>query len=124
MAGKMIRGHKAIKFLLDKGLLFEINRYVLHPLGLALAVKTDDEAFKFDGIWDRRDLEEGLRFDDEALKEGHEKHTKYMEKEGFVRLAKRYEQLGYIYQEQPREEVIVKDSQEYKEKLFGEEPTK
>lgn len=39
----MKRKYTTPKELLDSGIIFEINRRVLHPLGLALAVEVDDE---------------------------------------------------------------------------------
>jgi hypothetical protein len=118
---KMMKEHDAIKFLLDSGLLFEINRSVLHPFGLALAVKIDDDGnCKFDGLWDCRDDPEGIVFDDEVLAEGSKKYHEYMVKEGFDKKAFRYNSLGYVCQIKYDKEIIMKKSQELKEKLFGE----
>jgi hypothetical protein len=57
------------KFLVDSGLLFEINRRVLHPFGLALAIEFPDNesAAKLAAesenagfrLWDNRDDFEG-----------------------------------------------------------------
>lgn len=46
------------------GLLQEINRLLLHPMGLALEVLVDEggEAIRFGGVWDYRDDPEGLAF--------------------------------------------------------------
>lgn len=46
------------------GLLQELNRRFLHPLGLALEVAVDPEtgAETFGGIWDHRDDPEGIYF--------------------------------------------------------------
>lgn len=48
----------------DLGYLHEINRQVLHPAGLALAVDMDDEGrvTGFAGVWDYRDDPEGVLF--------------------------------------------------------------
>lgn len=55
---------EAAKFLLDSGLLFEINWKILHPFGLALAVKEDESgAIAFAGINKTSDLT-GWEFDD------------------------------------------------------------
>lgn len=118
---KKMKENEAIKFLLDSGLLFEINRTVLHPLGLALAVMvSDDGDCKFDGLWDSREDPEGIIFTDEVLKEGTEKHLKYLREEGFEKLQQRYEKLGYVRQEKHDREMVVKKAEEFKEKLFGE----
>jgi len=53
------------KELKESGLLQEINRRFLHPIGLALAVSVDDETGEYDiaGLWDYRDDPEGIVFD-------------------------------------------------------------
>jgi hypothetical protein len=116
-----MKENEAIKFLLDSGLLFEINRSVLHPLGLALAVRMDEDGnCEFDGLWDSREDPEGIIFDDEVLEEGTSKYMKYLDKEGHDKLIKRYDLLGYVRQEKHDKEIVLKKAQEFKEKLFGE----
>lgn len=120
---KKMKEHEAIKFLLDNGLLFEINRSVLHPFGLALSVIIDDEEnCKFDGLLDCRDDPEGIVFSDEVLAAGQKKYRDYLEKEGFNKEMFRYDKLGYICQQKYSEEIIIKNPQECMEKLFGENP--
>lgn len=62
---------EAAQLLLDSGLLGEINRAVLHPRGLALAVQMDDNdrAVGFSGLVDCRDDPEGIWFDAELRRE-------------------------------------------------------
>lgn len=58
---------EAAQFLQENGLLGEINRLVLHPRGLALAVLVDpttDRAVDFAGLLDCRDDPEGIKFSD------------------------------------------------------------
>jgi len=75
--------------LLDMGLIFEINRQILHPLGMAIAVELDpdDPEFesKFAGVWDSRDDPEGFLFGDDLMEEGLKKFQDYMEQEGFTK---------------------------------------
>lgn len=61
----------AAKFLLEAGLLGEINRKVLHPLGLALIVKENlDGTCKFSNeLLDCRDDFEGISFPESSLKD-------------------------------------------------------
>ena len=74
MTKKIIKD--SAKFLVDNGLLFEINRAVLHPRGLALAVSVDDNGcVSFDTIWDCRD--EGIIFPSESFIDGQNKLDKY-----------------------------------------------
>ena len=67
----------AAKFLHDNGLLFEINRTVLHPRGLELSVITseDEHIVKFNTLYDFR--EEGIVFDPDNFVDGERKLTEY-----------------------------------------------
>lgn len=51
----------------ELGLLQEINRQVLHPMGLALAVKYVDGKEVIDCLIDARDDPEGMCFDNEDI---------------------------------------------------------
>lgn len=89
-----------IKEFRESGLLAELNRTFLHPLGLALEVVIDDETSKekLGGIWDYRDDPEGILYGEETLpilrdrcknaqkiiKEKHEQRMKI---------------LGYVFQD-------------------------
>ena len=66
---------EAAALLHRSGLLFEINRAVLHPLGLALAIwESDDGAIAgFAGLIDHRDDPEGMIFSEETLRSGLER---------------------------------------------------
>lgn len=88
------------QLLLDTGLLFDINRNILHPLGLALEVTTEEDGKPgfISGIWDYREDEEGMRFSPEAFKDGLDKYERFMSEEGKAKIAKRQEVLGYIVQ--------------------------
>lgn len=87
------------KFLIESGLLFEINRRVLHPLGLALQINIDDAGnYFFGGIRDYRDDPEGVMYDETTFQAGLEKLNKFMEKFGDSKLKERYERFGFIVQ--------------------------
>lgn len=47
----------------DLGLLQELNRRFLHPIGLALAVEGGTQGVKLGEIWDSRNDPEGIVFD-------------------------------------------------------------
>ena len=52
-----------IKEFRDKGYLQELNRRFLHPLGLALSVKVNDDGSEtLDSIWDYREDSEGIYY--------------------------------------------------------------
>lgn len=55
-----------IKVFVNLGILQELNRCFLHPMGLALVVKMDDDGdYTLDGIWDARDDPDGIMFSNE-----------------------------------------------------------
>lgn len=90
---------KSAEFLLENGLLFEINRQVLHPLGLALEVDVNDSGkIDFGDVWDCREDPEGILFDPETLVEGMEKFNKYMKEYGDNCVDTRVARLGFKIQ--------------------------
>jgi hypothetical protein len=87
------------KFLVESGLLFEINRRILHPLGLALFIEEDEKGhYELGGILDCRSDPEGILYDETAFQAGHEKLNRFMAKFGDRKLQERYERLGFIVQ--------------------------
>jgi hypothetical protein len=91
------------RFLLDNGLIFEINRKVLTPLGLALVIDVDEEnedKVAIRGLWESEDPE-GILFESETFTEGRNKYEEFLKKEGQRRLDARQKELGYIVQESP-----------------------
>jgi hypothetical protein len=82
--------------LLHSGLLFELNRRVLHPLGLALAVETrGGRAERISPRLVRTDDPEGLVYSEADLEDGYGKLRAYLRVSGYARLARRYEVLGF-----------------------------
>lgn len=78
------------------GLLQEVNRLVLHPLGMALETKTfSDGSEHLGGIWDFRDDPEGIIFDNDYAKPEKARDVANMlEAKGVTRHAT----LGYVIQ--------------------------
>lgn len=95
------------KILLETGLLFEINRQILHPFGLALEVIIDDKTgnVKLGQIWDYRDDPEGMLFGDDYFAKGLEKFKKFMKETGMKKLQERKRRLGFIIQKSDAEEL-------------------
>ncbi len=106
------------KFLRDNGLLFEINKTILHPLGLALEVFVNsDNGFSLTwqenelekscylgrealgNLWDYRDDPEGILFGKDTFVEGKKKYEEFMQKFGNKKLKERKDALGFIVQE-------------------------
>ena len=93
----------SVKDFVELGLLQEINRRFLHPVGLALSVTIDrDESMNFGGIHDYRDIPEGMAFADEVL--GSDKaRAKYdtVRKMEYETMIQRIKKLGYYIQPIP-----------------------
>ncbi|MEW6555103.1 MAG: hypothetical protein AB1384_12555 [Actinomycetota bacterium] len=94
---------EALRFLLDSGLLFEINRSILHPYGLALnlsiteAKEDESEQVQIAGLLDYRDDPEGIIFAPETYEQGLKKYEAFWQ-ENQARLEERVERLGFIVQ--------------------------
>lgn len=87
---------ESAKFLLENGLLFEINWKVLHPFGLALAVTEDTETGEIDflGIQKTDDIT-GWEFDEETFISALHKLKSFVcNGENIERLSKRKQALG------------------------------
>jgi len=95
----MDRKYMDVREFVASGLLFEVNRTVLHPLGLALEVKVEDDgSMEFGGIWDCRDDSEGILFAPENFDHGNEKFETYMRERGQAALELRRNLLGFLVQ--------------------------
>ncbi len=89
------------KFLSDNGLLFEINRQILHPLGLAMYVQRDEDTGLEDGVMGVYVDQDagGIVFDPDTYNEGIAKTEKYMEEtRGYARIAQRVSRYGFKVQ--------------------------
>jgi len=95
-----IRSH--IKYLVDSGLVFEINRKVLHPLGLAMVVDIDRanrRQLAITAIVQTEDAE-GFLYDEEAFTHGMEKFQKFLNKiDADEKLEARKAKYGFIEQD-------------------------
>ena len=91
-------------FLLDSGLLFEINRRILHPYGLSMtkcpSKKPLDPALCAAlRIWDNREEEAGLSMPTEAFQKGAAKSSIMAETFRCVgRFEARRKNFGYVIQ--------------------------
>jgi hypothetical protein len=86
-----------IKEFREMGLIAELNRSFLHPLGLALEVVVEDDGTeKLGGIWDYRDDPEGMLYSKE-----HFPTEKIMKAQEFIKEKheQRMKNLGFIYQD-------------------------
>lgn len=89
----------SVKEFIDSGYLHEINRRMLHPLGLAIEVIEEaDGSCTFGGVWDLRDDPEGIVFAEDTL--SPEKAAKVKMEEA-MRLETRHRALGFWVQPVP-----------------------
>jgi len=89
------------RFLVDNGLVFEINRKVLHPLGLAMIVDVDPKnrrQLAVTALVETKD-DEGFVYDEEAFAVGKDKYEKFLEKAGQERLDSRKAKYGFVEQD-------------------------
>lgn len=94
----------SLRRLVDDGLLFEINRRVLHPVGLALSLEWDGDSTE--GEPDRvvllRDSDpDGIVFEAKTFDEGLRKYREFLDGVGGHKLAQRQAVLGFVEQEAP-----------------------
>lgn len=93
-----------LREFLRHGYLQEANRQFFHPLGLALEIFVSDDggAALLAGVWDYRDVPEGLAFDDAVLasEEGQAKARRVLEEQA-KRAATRLMTLGWVVQPVP-----------------------
>ena len=92
------------RYLVDNGLIFEINRRVLHPLGLALAVDMDSKDRRKLAITDLFETPdpEGFIYDKESFLVGQEKFQRFLNSYQ-EKLEIRKSKYGFI--EQDKEDV-------------------
>lgn len=88
-----------IDFLYESGLLFEINRKVLHPLGFVLSL-VDNEKEGFISIELERveSISENAIFNDQDLAVGTTKLLQFLFSSGFKSLQDRQKALGFLNQ--------------------------
>jgi hypothetical protein len=78
----------SVKEFRELGLLQEVNRQFLHPLGLALEVYvSDDGEESFGGVWDYRDDPEGMVFGQIKHPEAEGRVEKYRDSHAEARKA-------------------------------------
>lgn len=85
-----------VKEFREQGYLQELNRQLLHPLGLALEIiVNEDGSERFGEVWDSRDDPEGFRFGDDML---DSQKAGRIANEQLVKATYRKNKLGYVIQ--------------------------
>jgi hypothetical protein len=88
-----------LRQLLENGLIFEINRQILHPLGFSLTYKPSTSSDDPDGlVLLQTDDREGCLYPESNFMDGASKFSIYMKNIGEKKLAARMKILGYLRQ--------------------------
>jgi hypothetical protein len=85
-------------YLVDTGLLFELNRRVLHPLGLALEVVPQEGDHALFQLEDYREEPHGLVHSDAEFADGLSRFMKFMDETGTKKLLARRACRGFLVQ--------------------------
>ena len=85
------------QFLIDSGLLFEINRSILNPLGLALTLKKlpNGQVVLNEQLKDSRGEPERLVMDAATFENGKRKLADFLAEFGFEQIERRRDKLGF-----------------------------
>lgn len=90
-----------IQLLLDSGMLFEINRTMLHPLGLSITARKDEHGKLMLDIKDARSLPSTLTFDKDTRDRCRAKYMKFLKEFAMPQMDKRIKNLGWACQPVP-----------------------
>ncbi len=85
-------------YMINSGLLFEINRTCMHLFGIGITVKKDEKGNKSFGFKDCRNVAGTLVFSEEMLKVGRVKLERFLSEFGHPQMDKRSEALGVCCQ--------------------------
>lgn len=91
--------------LSEQGLLFETNRTLLHPLGMALASDSKGNLSLL-----QTDDPEGFVYNEEAFQSGSQKLQQFMNAQAQAIFASREQELSYIIQEFPNPDIFREGS--------------
>ena len=87
------------KILFDHGILFELNRQILHPLGFSLVFKERKSSEESNTlVLLRTHDEEGVLFPEKSFMEGAAKFSIFMKNIGEKALQKRMSKIGFLRQ--------------------------
>lgn len=90
-----------VQFLVDNGILFEMNRQVLHPLGLELQLGSSEEGrASAVELHDNRESVHPISFSPEAFEAGRRRYEAYLNEKGRRNMQKR-RTMGMVIQTGP-----------------------
>jgi hypothetical protein len=89
------------RFLEENGILFELNRQILHPLGMELRFRVDEDGdLESLELLDNRDEPTPIYFTAQEFDEGRAKYEKYLRDHGRLNMQKR-RRMGVVTQTGP-----------------------
>lgn len=88
---------EAMQLLIDSGLLFEINRVVMHPLGYSIIAQVHDDEISLGMLTDNPTV----TFDREVFKMGMKKRKRFLDEVGQAAMDLRRKLLGITVQHKP-----------------------
>lgn len=99
-----------VQFMVDNGILFEMNRQVLHPLGLELHFRLDENGrITAIDLLDNRDSPHPISFSPEAFDAGRRQYEAYLQDRGRRNMQKR-RKVGMVIQTGPNVPHMFQDS--------------
>lgn len=90
-----------IDYIIESGLLFEINRTIFHLFGMALTVKIDEQGKKQWSFKDLRERPEEAHFSPEVFRQGKKKLEKFLSEFGRAQVSRRSYCMGASCQSHP-----------------------
>lgn len=92
---------RPVRFLVENGILFELNRQLLHPLGMQLKIQLAEQgdACRLELV-DNRDSPTPITFSPEEYEQGREQYQRYMQEHGKANMQKR-RRVGAVIQTGP-----------------------
>lgn len=97
-------------YLLESGILFEINRAILHPFGISLMVKKSEDGKTNLSLRDNRKSPESCLFPKVVYENGHQKLRNFVREFGHSQMKRRDRLLGWSSQS-----LFVPENKRYKE---------
>ena len=88
-----------LDYLLDSGLLYKINQLFLHPFGMAMTVKVDEQGSKRMDFKDCRESPETLLLDAGTMERGEAKYADFRDEFGGRQITRRQRKLGWATQQ-------------------------
>lgn len=88
-------------YLVDSGILFEINRTIMHPMGVAMSIKTAEDGTRTVELKDFRAAPEQMFFPESTYRACEKKWASFCSDFAFKQLERRRKHMGRGCQDTP-----------------------